>query len=163
MINIRIQEGAYDAANTLMNVHNITEVPKLTEQEQGVIDIIRKNVGEAYVNEIAAVYEEIYPGKSFDRIENYTVKLGYKNEGTVDPEFILKQTFNRGMSVSKGFTYKRVEGVTRIPREDLMALVSETISEQQWFLNIQPLLENYKYILLDERYKAAAGEDAYNW
>lgn len=161
MINIRYREGAYDQVKTLMEKNGLKEIPELTDQENKIIEIIKKNTNQ-YTDDIAAIYEEI-ENKPFHKLDEYILPLKYEKEFNIIPSQTIEQGRFRTTQTFKGFSYERQKGVTKTPRTDILAIFEEAINEQQWYLNMQPELENIKYLVKSEEYLAKGGEMASNW
>lgn len=161
MINIRYREGAYDQVKTLMEKNGLKEIPELTDQENKIIEIIKKNTNQ-YTDDIAAIYEEV-ENKPFHKLDEYILPLKYEKEFNLVPSQTIEQGRFRTTQTFKGFSYERQKGVTKTPRTDILAIFEEAINEQQWYLNMQPELENIKYLVKSPEYLTKGGEMASNW
>ncbi len=163
MINIRNQEEAFDQVQTLMDKYDYTEIPELTGQENQVIEILKKYTTQ-HTDEIAAIYEEIY-NKPFAKIEKYILPIKYEREFDydTDPSELIIQSRYRATQTFKGFVYERQKGVKKIPRVDVMGVFEEAINQQEWFINMQPELENIKYLVKSKEYTKSAGKFASDW
>jgi len=161
MINIRIREGAYDQAKTLMEKSKMTEVPTLTDTENKVIEIIHKAVNKS-TDEIAAISEEI-ENKPFRRIPEYTLPIKYEYEYNIIPSQTIEQGRHRVTQTFKGFVYNRQKGVEKMPRTDILGIFEEAINEQQWYIKIQPELENLRYLVRSKEYVAKGGQMVANF
>ncbi len=161
MINIRNTEGAFDQVKTLMDNYGYEEIPDLTEQESKVIEIIKK-----YTNQnkdrIGAIYEEL-ENKEFVKLANYILPIKYEKEFNIIPMEAIQQTRHRITETFQGFTIERQKGVKKLPRIDLFGIFEEAINEQQWYIQMQPDLENIKYLVKTKEYTDKAGELASNW
>ena len=163
MINIRLQEGAHGAVKTLMERKGYTSVPAITAQEQQFIDIIQESTN-LFTDQLAATVEEI-DNQIFPRAENYILPLKYeKGEITGAPPLdSFLQGGHRTAKTPQGFKIERVKGVKKTPRTDILAIFEETINAQQWYLNMQPALEEARQVVLSEEYAEAAGELNYDY
>jgi len=161
MINVRNREGAYDQVKTLMEKYGYKEIPELTERENQVIEILKNHINQ-YTDEIAAIYEEI-ENQPFKKLKEYILPIKYEKEFNILPSATIEQTRYRTTQTFRGFVYARQRGVKKLPRKDILAIFEEAINEQQWYINIQPELENIKYIVKNKEYTAKAGEMATNF
>ena len=161
MINIRYREGAFDQMKTLMEKNGLKDIPKLTEQEDKVIELFKKYTNQN-VDDIAVISEEI-ENKPFIKADEYILPLKYENDFNLIPSQTIEQGRFRTTQTFKGFTYERQKGVTKVPRTDILGIFEEAINEQQWYLNMQPELENIKYLVKSEEYLEKAGEMVFNW
>jgi hypothetical protein len=161
MINIRNREGAFDQVKTLMEKNGLKEIPVLTKQENQVIEILKKYINQ-YTDDIAAIFEEI-ENQPFHRLKEYILPIKYEREFNLVPSQTIEQGRYRTTQTFKGFTFERQKGVEKMPRTDILAIFEEAINEQQWYLNMQPELENIKYLIKSEEYLAKGGEMASNW
>ncbi len=161
MINIRYREGAFDQVKTLLEKNGLKEVPKPTEQENQIIEIIKKYTNQ-YTDDIVAIFEEI-ENQPFNKLKEYILPIKYEKEFNLVPSQTIEQGRFRTTQTFKGFTFERQKGVEKTPRTDILAIFEEAINEQQWYLNMQPELENIKYLVKSEDYLAKGGEMASNW
>ena len=161
MINIRYREGAFDQVKTLLEKSGLKEVPELTNQENAVIEILKKYTNQ-FTDDIAAVFEEI-ENQPFHKLKEYILPIKYEKEFNLIPSQTIEQGRFRTTQTYKGFTYERQKGVEKIPRTDILAIFEEAINAQQWYLNMQPELENIKYLVKSEEYLVKGGEMASNW
>ena len=161
MINIRHREGAFDQVKTLMEKNGLKEIPKLTDQENKIIEILKKYTNQ-HTDDIAAVFEEI-ENQPFHKLKEYVLPIKYEKEFNLVPSQTIEQGRFRTTQTFKGFTYERQKGVEKTPRTDILAIFEEAINSQQWYLNMQPELENIKYLVKSEEYLAKGGEMASNW
>ena len=161
MIHIRLKEGAFDQVKTLMEKNGLKEIPKLTAQEIQVIEIIKKHINRN-TNDIAAVFEEI-ENAPFAKMKEYILPIKYEREFNLVPSQTIEHGRFRTAQTFKGFTFARQKGVKQIPRTDILAIFEEAINSQQWYLKMQPALENIKYLVKSNEYVAKGGEMASNW
>lgn len=161
MINLRHREGAFDQVKTLMEKNNLKEIPQLTNEENQVIEIIKKYINQN-TDDIAAIFEEI-ENKPFHKLKEYILPIKYEKEFNLIPSQTIEQGRFRTTQTFKGFTFERQKGVEKIPRTDILAIFEEAINSQQWYLKMQPELENIKYLVKSEEYLARGGEMASNW
>jgi hypothetical protein len=161
MIHIRLREGAFDQAKTLMEQNNMKEVPELSAQEENLIEIIQ-DATNRFTDQIAATVEEI-DNQPFNRLETYILPIKYEKEFNIAGPEMINQTRHRTTRPIQGFKFERVKGVKRTPRTDIWGIFEEAISEQQWYLNMQPRLEHARQLVLTEEYAEAAGDLMTNW
>ena len=161
MINIRYREGAFDQVKTLMVNNKLKEIPELTERENKIIEVIKKYTNQ-YTDDIVAVYEEI-ENTPFNKLKEYILPLKYEKEFNLIPSQTIEQDRYRTTQTFKGFSYERQKGVEKTPRTDILGIFEEAINEQQWYIKMQPELENIKYLVKSEEYMAKGGQMAVNW
>jgi len=138
----------------------MTEILKITETEERIIQTLRKYTNK-HTDDIAAISEEI-ENKIFKRIDGYVLPLKYEGEFNILPSETIEQTRYRTTQTFKGFIYGRQKGVTKTPRTDILGIFDEAINEQQWYIKMQPELENIKYLVRSKEYVEKAGELASN-
>lgn len=178
-IHGRYQEGSYDAVNALINFYNLnipegTIINEYTDLKKYIpiddtlleyIDLIKDTVTEK-TDDIAAWYETS-TNNIFRRVDNYFSPLFYEKTEVYQPSHLVRMDFEdvdgegnfvpRKRHAAKGFTIERVSGVTKIPRIDIEGIVSEAISAQEWYLNLEPALINTASIVLSKEYQNHAG------
>lgn len=160
MINIRHREGALDAVKTLLGKYGLAEIPKLTLQEEGVLKLIQKYT-QMHKDELVATFEEIN-NEIFPEIPIYYLPLKYEKEAHLISDANVKGG-TRTTQTFQGFTHKRVKGVKQTPRIDIFNIFDEAVDEQQWYLKMQPVVEDIKQLVFDPRYSLKGGEMAQAW
>lgn len=161
MINIRQAEGAYDQVNTLMKHYEYDDVPILTREEQGVIDIFEKYINQN-VDEVAAVYEEL-TGKIFPKIDRYILPLKYAKESYSMSSDEITQVRNRTTHTPRGFTYERELNVKKLPDIELFDIFEQAINSQQWYIGMETELQNIKHLVMTEEYFEKGGQLNYQY
>lgn len=161
MINVRNQEGADAATLALMEKHGYNEVPQLTRQEQGLIDILKKYSG-ADVDKIAALYEET-KNEPFVKLPNRILPLKYEGETYVSAEEALLSDHRRTTQAQQGFTQSRKPGVKKVPRVDVLGVFELGLDEQKWYVHVQPVLDDAAKLVKTKDYVEAAGAAGANW
>lgn len=156
MINIRQLEGATDQVRILQETYGIPNVPELSPQEQQLINILQKYTNRN-TDQIAAIYEETQ-NTIFPRLKNYILPIKYERELNITPSATIEQNRYRTTKTFQGFTEQRQKGVERLPRIDVVGVFEEAIHDQQWYLNIEPKLEDLRYIVKTPEYASGAGE-----
>jgi hypothetical protein len=146
---------AFDQAQTLIDVKGWKAEPKLTPEMRKMIDLMREIVGRNG-DRTAAVYEEIL-NQPFQKVENY-FPIKYEKEFNLISPATIEQNRYRTTKANRGFTFGRKKGVTKVPRTDLFNVLEEALSEQEWWINMQPKLENLSYLVKSEEYAKASGE-----
>lgn len=163
MINIRYREKAFDAVNKLMDVYKFDEVPKLTPQERELIDLIKSTKQKKFDElGVSAIYEELN-NEPFQFMDNHIMTLRYEKEINVVPSEMISQTRHRTTKVEQGFTRVRQQGVKKTPRIDLLGMFEEDINDLTWYGYMQPVLENYRHLVLSPEYLEKGGEMAVNF
>lgn len=135
-----------------------------TEEIQAVMDILRKAFSDR-VDRVAAISEEI-ENTPFIKVANYfPIKDSYKHNKTVDVNTptINQMTQFQGKQTEKGFTFKRVKGVKNVPRIDVFNVFAEAIAEQEYYMHVQPVINEIGKIVNDPRYKSAVGNNGVKW
>lgn len=156
-IKLMQQQGATDQVNILLELNNLKEVPELTTKEEFLVKLAQEKMSE-FKDQMAAVSEEI-ENVPFQEIENY-FPIKYTEEFNIAPGDSVKQTRNRSTRTFQGFLEARKTGVKEEPRTDFLAVMEEAVNEQQWYMNIQPELENIKPLVLSEEYAQFGGDFA---
>ena len=161
MINIREQEGAPEAVNQLMVHYGIKEFPQLTNQEQGIINIMRRIINEN-TDQLAAIVEEL-TNQPFVKLETYILPLKYEKEAPINPtEAILHDRYRTTQTV-QGFKIQRKQQVKKLPRVDLFGVFEQALNEQHWYMNMQPEITNIAHLVKTKEYHDKAGDAATNW
>jgi len=156
---LHMEQGAYEQAQSIIDAYGYERIPEKTVEYAKAMDIIRGTVDN--YDRISPVYAEI-ENESLGRVENY-FPIKYEKEANVLPSELINQNRYRTTQAFKGFTFGRKSGVQRMPRTDLFNIMEETVREQLWYANMQPALENIKYLVKDEAYIEKAGELASNF
>lgn len=159
-IVMRYREGARTQAQSLMDHYKIKDLPTLTEQEEKIIKYF-KDYWEANKAEAAAVWEEVKE-EIFPEQDVYYMPLKYVGDEELIPEY---QTEGRGRTTHTfdGYGHARRQGVKKLPRVDLFNVFTEGILEQKWFIELQPVIDDIKSVVLTDDYKNAAGEVQYDY
>ena len=158
--HIYLEMKSYDQVQALISSRNMKSEPVLTPDMRKMVDLMRKVV-DINADKIAAVYEET-TNQPFEKVKNY-FPIKYEKEFNLISPATIEQNRYRTSQAFKGFTFGRKEGVKKIPRTDLFNIIDEAISEQEWYLNLQPKLEDISYLVKSEDYAKAAGEVAQNF
>jgi hypothetical protein len=158
--HLLIQQGAHTQANELATLEGWKEAPKLTTEMELAMDLMRGTFQktEGY---LAAVYEEVN-NKPFERVNNY-FPLKYEQKKTEIPEPTIGQKIMRSSKTEQGFTMKRLQNVKRSPRTDVFAQFEEAVREQQYYMQVQPILLEAQTLINDDAYQSKAGRVATNW
>lgn len=135
-----------------------------TDEIQAVMDILRKAFSDR-VDRVAAISEEIQ-NIPFVKVDNYfPLKDSYKHNKTIDVNTptINQMTQFQGKQTEKGFTFKRVKGVKNVPRIDVFNVFAEAVGEQEYYMHVQPVINEVGKVVNDPRYKAAVGNNGAKW
>ena len=161
-ITLKLMEdqGAMDQVGVLLEKNNLTAIPALSEIEEKVVNLVRERVG-IHTDQIATLYEEL-ENVPFQKVKNYW-PIKYENEFNIVPSELIQQGRFRTAKVERGFTKARVKGVERVPRTDFLAVFEEAIGDQQWYLNLQPELENARQLVFSKEYFEKGGNLAVNF
>lgn len=154
------QLGRAEVVEETMKAWGMKEIPVLTEQEQAVVKIVR-DAFKPFENDLAAVHEEI-EGIPFQKVDNYFPQK-YEGERNLIPAETKNPDPRRTTKTEQGFTKSRVAGVRRVLRSDFLAVMEEAIGDQQWYINLQPELENIKYLTMNRDYLGKGGERAFSF
>lgn len=156
-IDLMAKQGARDQVGELLKAHNLKEIPELTDDELFIANTMREYAG-MHTQEIAAVAEEV-KNVPFQKIDNY-FPIKYERDFNVAPEDLINQQRHRTTRTPQGFTESRVKGVEKTPRIDVLAVLEEAMNEQQWFMHLQPELDDIKHLVLHPEYQEKAGDFA---
>lgn len=154
------EQGARGQATALMNKYGLSQVPELTEQERRIVNIVRDVVGEK-TNQIASVFER-RENLKFPKVQNY-FPIKYEREFNIAPSDTINQERYRTRKTEQGFTIERKPKVEKVPREDFLAVAEEAIFDQEWYIQMQPILDEHYSLVRTPEYKEAAGEMMWNW
>jgi len=157
--NIRILEGSPMAAQTIMERFGWTSLAPLTQQEMRLVEALEKSTNER-VAEVAALWEERH-NVPFVKRDRYILPLYYEGEFNTGIEDVADP--HEKTNVPQGFGIERVEGVTKPPRIDLWSMLEQALAEQEWFLEVQPEIDNIKRVVKSKEYVAQAGQSVSTW
>jgi hypothetical protein len=157
MANIRQMEGAETAAQKIIDKHSLTDLT-LTAQETKLIEIFEKYTNQK-VDELAALYEAI-TNTPFERQHRYILPLKYESDFNLSPSEVILQTPHAATSTDRGMTIARKPGVNKEPRTDIWGVFEQAIHEQEWFLQMQPALDDVRHVVKSKEYLAAGGHMA---
>lgn len=161
MVNILNMQGADQQVLTLMDRFGWQEIPELSPSELSAIGILRKYATQK-TDQIAALWEET-KNTEFVRLPEYIMGLKYEGEYDLGSADALLQTPYRTAQTEQGFGIERIAGVKKMPRIDVLGVFEQTISEQEWFLNMQPELDNVRRLVNKRKYLEKAGPSLTNW
>jgi len=159
-IVMRYREGARTQAQTLMDHYKIKNLPTLTPAEEKIVEYIRKDMQDNK-DDLVAVFEEVN-NEIFPEMETYHLPLKYVGEEELIPDTQV-QGRSRTVNTFQGFKHERMAGVKKLPRVGVMKLYEEAVNEQEWYKNIQPVIEDIKSVVLTDEYKEKAGEFQHDW
>lgn len=160
-IVLMVEQGASSQAQALMEKYGYTQVPVLTEQERAITGILRESVGEK-TGAIAALYEQ-RETLAFPEVKNYfPIKYEEEVHDIPVPDLIM-QDRHRTRQVEQGFTVARVPNVTKTPRIDFLKVAEEAITAQEWYLTMQPVIDEHAALIRTPEYREAAGSLATAW
>lgn len=160
-IDLMFGQGAKSQAMRLMEEYGLDEVPKLTDLEKRIADFARETAGEKTAN-IKSVYQ-LRENLIFPTVKNYS-PIKYVDESMNMPvPAMIMQDRHRTRQVEQGFTISRTPGVQQLPRIDFLAVLEESIAAQEWYINVQPMLDKHTALIRTPEYRQAAGHLATNW
>ena len=160
MFHMLVDMGADTQAQALIDFMGWKDIPKLTEEMQATMAIMRDTF-ESNVTALSAVSEEV-TGKLFERVDNY-FPLKYQRGTTMMPDPIIGQKLQRSAKTKQGFTFTRKKNVRKVPRVDVFAVFEEAVREQMYFKNVQPTLYEINRLVREPGYQEKAGELAVSW
>lgn len=155
--HLLMEQGAETQAKALLKAKDLPIPPIKTKEIGKVMDIAREAVGSKKF-QIAAIYEEI-TNTPFEMVKNY-FPIKYEKEFNVQPDELIQQGRFRKTNTEQGFTKSRKEDVKKIPRTDFFGILEESIADQEWYVHMQPKLEDLKYLVKSKAYQESAGEIA---
>lgn len=157
---LMVEQGARGQAQTLMDIHGMTAVPVLTASERQVVEMLRTEAA-AKTDQIRAVYEQ-RENTPFQAVKKY-FPIKYESDFNIAPAETINQDRYRTKESEQGFTVERVPGVKKIPRVDVLAVLDDAIRDQEWYLNLQPVLDQHAALVRTPEYRAAAGDLMWTW
>lgn len=159
-LHLYLEQEAIDQVQSVISERGYPSIPKLTPEMRKLVDLIQEVAGKN-TDKIRAVYEEI-EGKIFEAINKY-FPIKYRKDFNLVPSQAIEQHRYRTTQTPQGFTFGRKPGVELPPRTDIFSILEEAVSEQNWYIHMQPELENTKYLVRTPEYAAAAGQHGANW
>ena len=160
-INMLVNQGARSQAVVLMEKYGFVEVPALDATELQIAALAVQAAGEK-TDEITSVYQK-RENLVFPEVQNY-FPIKYVNEDISIPvPMMIMQDRNRTKQTEQGFTVSRTPGVQKVPRIDFLAVAEEAINSQEWYVNVQPVLDTHAALIRTPEFKLAAGQLASNW
>lgn len=168
--HLLVDQGLYTQAQALVSNYagqfgwkseaDIKNSPAL----QQTADILR-GVFQENVDYLAAVYEEI-ENKPFIKSKNYfPIKYDWNLDKTVDIEAptVNQMTDFTSKQVKRGFTFARVKGVKKVVRIDVFNVFAEAVAEQQYYMRVQPALNEVANIVGNKNYQEKLGKPGAQW
>lgn len=160
-INMLVNQGARSQAIVLMEKYNFAVVPALDATELQIAALAVQSAGEK-TDEITSLYQK-RENLAFPEVQNY-FPIKYVNEDISIPvPTMIMQDRYRTKQAEQGFTVSRTPGVQKVPRIDFLAVAEEAINAQEWYINIQPVLDIHAALIRTPEFKLAAGQLASNW
>lgn len=154
------EQGARQQVATLLEEYDMVGIPELTPTERTFVDIVRPEV--ASKEDISAKVKERRENIGFVRVKNYW-PIKYVGEGNTATSESVNQNRHRTRETEHGFTETRVPGVKQIPRKDLLSVAEEAIIDQEWYNQMQPVLDEHNALIRTPEYKEAAGVMMWNY
>lgn len=149
------QPGGHVQAQSIIDAYGLKSEPKLTPEIRESMIIARRAMDEKYAD-IAALVAET-ENRQLEKVENY-FPIKYEREQNLAPSLVDERAAYKTTQTNKGFTYGRKQNVKKIPRVDFFNIMDEAIRQQEWYLNMQPQIENAKYLVKTPQYRQAAGQ-----
>lgn len=144
----------------LMEKFGWQEIPELNAQEKAAVQILVKEVG-ARQDVLAAMTEELY-NREFVKVPNY-FPFKYEGEFHVNPVDGVLQTAHMTQSAFHGMTEERKQHVLKTLRTDVLGIFEQAINEQEWFIHVQPALDDVRQVVTSHRFHEAAGDAGTNY
>jgi hypothetical protein len=138
-INSLQEQGEDVAVEQLLRLKGIKNVPKLTPQEQVILDTVKEHFDTRHP--ILAPIYKAKTGQELGKVNNYAFALKYQDEMAPTITEILGQTGRKPKFSTTAFLKERVENL-HVPRTDFFNLVDETIANQEWFIHTMPEVMN---------------------
>ena len=136
----------------------------ITPEVKFAIDSMRAAFNDS-VDYLAAVYEEM-ENKPFIKNDKYfPFKYDYSINKKMEYDTPSVDDFmhEAGKNVEKGFTFKRVKGVKKVLRIDVFHVFAQAMAEQEYYMRVQPKINEISDIVTSLPYQQAAGEVAVRW
>ncbi len=154
-ILLHYEQGAYDQVQQLISHYGLKGLPTKTPEYERIMNVLREAVGRNY-DKITPIFEEI-ENQILGKVNNYW-PIKYEKEFNVLPGQAIIQNRYKTTRTARGFTFGRKAKVDKLPRVDVLGVFDEAINEQLWYVNIQPEIENIKYLIKDPEFLKAGGQ-----
>lgn len=137
---------------------------KITPEIQMAIDTMRGKFNET-VDYLAAVYEEI-ENKPFIKNDNYfpnKYDRSFDDQIDIEAPTVGQMIDFSTKQINKGFTFARMKGVKKVLRIDVFNVFAEAVAEQQYYMRVQPVLNEISSIVNDRAYQNRIGKVGVEW
>lgn len=137
---------------------------KISPEIKTAIDTMR-GAFNTNVDYLAAVYEEI-ENKPFIKTDNYfpnKYDREFDKHLDIEAPTVGQMADFSSKQISKGFTFARIKGVKKVLRIDVFNVFSEAVAEQQYYMRVQPVINEIANITNDARYQDRLGKIGSQW
>ncbi len=154
------EQKQYDQVQSIIDEYGYDKLPEKTEEYSKIMDIIRDYFKRDYPK-IQAIHEE-KTNEILGEVDNY-FPIKYEKEFNTLPQEAVNPQRYRKTQANKGFTFGRKQGVEKLPRTDLFGILDESINERQWYINMQPELDNIAELVKSKEFYNKSGEMVYKF
>ena len=159
-IGLMVEQGARGQVQTLLKTYGFEAIPELTPTERQIMHILQTEAG-AKTEHTRAVFEQ-RENLPFTSVEHY-FPIKYESDFAIAPAETINQNRYRTKESEQGFTLERVPGVTKVPRIDVLAVLEDAMLDQEWYLHLQPILDQQAALVRTPEYRAASGDLLWTW
>lgn len=160
-INLYANEGAVDQAQTLMDKFGYDSIPELSDDQKAIMDTLVKAVGEK-TKSLKVLWESTEKDDrglavEFGEVKNYFPIKYDEDIGGTSTEAVNRDFMRLGR-IKFGSGEARQKNVKYTPRTDIFNIALESMGEQEYYLNMQPLLTQQRALFANKTYGEAAGK-----
>jgi len=156
-INAYARQGETQAVEQLLKAEGLTEMPKLTAQEGKILDLAESIINKD-VDNLAAAYEKS-TGKKFVKVQKYSLPLRYASEPTVNAKNLVERNYKWMPPTDQSKKFLERDPNFRVPRADFLNMFTQALHNQEWYKNMQPMLDRSRQILEHPIYAKGAEKD----
>jgi hypothetical protein len=154
-------QGGKEQTNKILKDLGLKELPKLTEKQEGIKEILKELVGEK-TDKIQVLWETTMvdsDGRPMEfGIEKNYFPFYYEERGSDLGIYSILQDYRVQSKIAFGSGLERQSGVKLTPRTDIYKMAQEAVAKQELFLNLQPTLLKKGTIFRTKEYQNKAGK-----
>jgi hypothetical protein len=159
--HLYFDQGGLEQANKILIDLEIKELPKLTDAQEKIKELLKKSVGEK-TKDIQPLWEVTMTDKNgrpmlFEIQDNY-FPFYYEEKSSDLGIYSIIQDYKVQSKIVFGSGFERKAGVDLTPRVDIYKMTQEAIAKQELFLGLQPTLLEKGTIFRTKDYRNKAGK-----